>query len=137
MPVAQEKNKSEGGRPPIFETPEEMQEAIDSYFEDPPCRTAYSKDGDKIEIPCITITGLALHLGFSSRQSLHDTEKRDGFSYTIRKARTRVENCYEMNLQTSQPTGSIFALKQMGWNDTEEKPENAKPIIINIVNPYE
>lgn len=126
-----------GGQPPKFGTPEKMQVSIDKYFDDPPCRVLVTKDGEQIKVPCVTITGLALHLGFSSRQSLHDNEKRDGFSYIIRKARTRVENSYEMNLHTSQPTGAIFALKQMGWKDVEAAAPEAKPITIQIVNPHD
>lgn len=65
----------------------------------------------------VTITGLCLHLGFSSRSSLDDYEKRsDEFSYIIKRCRLAVENSYETNGQTID----IFALKNMGWKDKSE-----------------
>ncbi len=94
------------GRPAMYETPDEMQDAIDKYF---------------IENEIITITGLALWLGFEDRQSLYDYEKKPEFTCIIKRARLRVENSYEMRLITSQsPTGAIFALKNMGWKDKQE-----------------
>ena len=95
-----------GGRPPIYETPEQLQTAVDIYF-------------STVEGP-ITVTGLALSLGFCDRQSLYDYEKNDQFSCIIKTARLKVENSYEKNLSASNPTGSIFALKNMGWKDKTE-----------------
>lgn len=67
-----------------------------------------------------TITGLALHLGFASRQSFYDYEERGEYSYIIKNARLRVEKGYELRLHGNNPTGSIFALKNMGWSDKQE-----------------
>jgi hypothetical protein len=67
-----------------------------------------------------TITGLALHLGFASRQSFYDYEERGEYSYIIKNARLRVEKGYELRLHRNNPTGSIFALKNMGWSDKQE-----------------
>jgi hypothetical protein len=63
------------GRPLKYKTQEELQDAIDDYF-------------INAEIP--TITGLALHLGFCSRQSMYDYEKTDGFADIIKLARKRI-----------------------------------------------
>lgn len=100
-------DKKPVGRPPVFSTAEELTEATNEYFE----------KGGKI-----TITGLALHLGFCSRQSFYDYEKHEEFSYIIKMARLRVENYYEEMLTDTQvkPTGSIFALKNMGWKDNSK-----------------
>lgn len=94
-----------GGRPPLYSNAEEMQLAIDAYF-----------GGDGIK----TISGLAYHLGFESRQSFYDYESREGFSYTIKRARTKIEIHYEEKLQGTTPTGPIFALKNLGWKDRSE-----------------
>ena len=51
-----------GGCPPLFKEPEELRDKILEYFDS-------EKDNNKI-----TITGLALHLGFCSRQSFYDYE---------------------------------------------------------------
>ena len=95
------------GRPPKYETAEELVKKIDEYFE------------DENQKP-LTITGLCLYCGFESRQSFYAYEKKDEFSYTVKKARTRIENAYEQNLHDRNPSGSIFALKNLGWSDKQE-----------------
>ena len=62
-------------------------------------------------VPCPTMTGLALFLGFCSRQSMYDYEEKSQFSYTIKRARTFIECEYEKMLHNGQCTGAIFALK--------------------------
>ena len=70
-----------------------------------------------IEVPIPTISGLAHFLGFESRQSFYDYEKKDGFSYTVKRARLFIEVHYEEMLNTGNVTGAIFALKNLGWLD--------------------
>ena len=113
------------GRPAIFETDEQLTSAIDDYFNNgirqrkvvigkPPNQT--------IElIPVPTITGLAYHIGFESRQSFYDYEERPEFSYTIKRARLFIEREYEEQLTMGNTTGAIFALKNMGWRDKTEQ----------------
>lgn len=98
-----------GGRPPVFETPSQFESKVEGYFES----IKESKE------PC-TITGLCLFLGFESRQSFYDYEQKDGFSYIVKRARLMVESNYEQRLDRQSPTGAIFALKNMGWKDTQE-----------------
>lgn len=107
------------GRPTKYETAAELQKAIDEYFENCPDKKIVGTDGH-LEIPIYTITGLAYHLGFESRQSFYDYEKREGFSYTIKRARLRIEIEYEKQLHFGQCTGAIFALKNFDWKDKTE-----------------
>jgi len=100
------------GRPPAFETPEVLQAAIDGYI-----NGLKSQPEDK-RIP--TITGLVYHLGFESRQSFYDYEQKEEFTYTIKRARLWIEMNYEEKLSGNNPTGSIFALKNLGWKDRHE-----------------
>lgn len=94
------------GRPALFITVEELQSSLDTYFEDNNSPS---------------ITGLAYHLGFESRQSIYDYEKKnDEFSYTIKRARLKIEIYYEELLATKSVTGAIFALKNFGWVDKQE-----------------
>jgi hypothetical protein len=58
------------GQPPYYDSPEKLQNAIDSYFEDDNCPN--------------TITGLAYFLGFADRQSLNDYEERPEYSFIIK-----------------------------------------------------
>jgi hypothetical protein len=64
---------------------------------------------------CPTITGLAIFLGFGSRYTFYEYEKKPEFTYTIKKARTMIEAYYERLLHGANATGAIFALKQFGW----------------------
>lgn len=100
---------SKVGRPRLVESPEEFAEKAAEYFEE--CADD--------EVP-VTITGLALSLGFESRQSFYDYEKRPDFSYVVKRARLTVEHSYEARLAEPKPTGAIFALKNMGWSDRRE-----------------
>ncbi len=121
-----EGEKHAGGRPPLFDNPESLKKKIEEYF-------IWVK-GEKKEVIengiasivvvrdfChTTITGLALFLGFESRQSIYDYEKDGEYSYIIKNARLRIEEGYEQRLHGALPTGAIFALKNMGWKDKTE-----------------
>lgn len=108
------------GRPPQFKSPDELEEKINLYINTPPTKTHTTKDGDEFEVPSITITGLCWYLGFESRQSFYDYEKKPEFTYIIKRARLFIENDYEVQLKAAQCTGAIFALKNMGWSDKQE-----------------
>lgn len=117
-----------GGRPPKYESAEELQKRIEQYFDSllPEPRDDYqSNDGEEIEAqqPSATpptITGLALFLGFCDKQSLYDYKKKEEFSFPVKRALSVIENHYEMSLNNKTPTGSIFALKNMQWSDKTE-----------------
>lgn len=130
-----EEHKHAGGRPPLFSTPEDLQIKIDDYFAyvkgecheeekiwyDKKSKEHKSKEKvwDRDPEP-LTITGLALYIGFASRQSFYDYEKDGEFSYAIKRARLKIEQSYEFALHGTSPTGAIFALKNFGWTDKQE-----------------
>lgn len=146
-----EKNK--GGHPALFKSVEDLDEKILDYFEyikgEFHWETSTNEDGKPVDKKVwdrlpeqATITGLCLHLGFESRQSFYDYEKRSEFSYTIRRARLRVENVYEKKLtdRESATAGVIFGLKNLGWTDKQEidhknDGESFSAPTINIVKP--
>lgn len=107
----------------LFRTPQDLDEAIGKYIDNPPKRKCTVGDSE-VEIPCITIAGLCYELGFESRQSFYDYEKRKGFSYIVKRARLYIESEYEAKLHQSNCTGAIFALKQMGWADKQHIDQN-------------
>lgn len=98
-----------GGRPRLYATPEEFDERVEAYHQ-------YCKQ----ENEPVTWTGLALFLGFSSRQSIDEYQKYDGFSDSVKRAKALVEWHYELRLCGDKPTGAIFALKNFGWKDKQE-----------------
>ena len=108
------------GRPALFTDAEQLETAVKEYF-------------DNNAVGIRTVTGLALWLGFESRQSFYDYEKHEQYSYIIKRARLEVENNYEIMLLSKNPTGAIFALKNMGWKDkveTEHSGEIAQRLIV-------
>ncbi len=126
--------KKLGGRPPIFDTPEHLKEKIDEYFDKGMKKRTVligkAPNQTTIEIEVPTIAGLCYYLGFESRQSFYDYEKRDGFSYTIKRARLSIEIEYEEQLQHGNTVGAIFALKNMGWYDRQEiTGKDGEPVI--------
>jgi hypothetical protein len=123
---------SNAGKPRIWGDIEEMRSAISDYFEDCLPQPLINKNTDEpymdkkgkvimVEGDKLTITGLALSLGYADRQSIYDGIKRkDEYSCLIKNAMTIVENGYEKLVQGSTPTGAIFVLKNMKWRDKTE-----------------
>lgn len=113
------------GRPAKYNTPEEMQDAIDWYF----FECYYDSCGFPRNYPKpVTITGLALYLGFESRQSLTDYSRKDEFSCTIKRAKMRVEQYLEERLFGNNVTGIIFNLKNnFGWKDKQDHTVSGNP----------
>ena len=107
------------GRPRHFKSPVEMQKAIDEYFE---------------ETEKITICGLALYLGFISRQSFLDySGYSEKYSDTIKAAKARVEQYYEEHIIGQNAAGPIFALKNFKWSDKQEI-QHSGDMGVNIVS---
>lgn len=100
------------GRPPKWETPEQLQKEIDEYFE-------YCKETKEP----LTITGLAIALD-TTRETLMDYQNNDEFSYTVKRAKQVIENAYEKRLIQNGRSGDIFALKNFGWVDKQEVDAN-------------
>lgn len=121
------------GRPPMYKSKKEIQEKIDAYFEECKGKVHHNPDGtvatDKYGIPVIvdakppTITGLALALGFTSRQALLNYQAKDEFVDTITRAKSRVE-CYaeERLYDKDGANGAKFNLANNfdGWKEKKE-----------------
>jgi hypothetical protein len=117
---------------PVFKTLKQLADKIDAYFisiggEDGPAKKTKRQDNKKQKVlnkddagPA-TVTGLALFLGFNSRQAFEDYEQNGSFADALKRGRLRVECLYEKRLHQPAPTGAIFVLKSLGWND---KPKN-------------
>ena len=120
------------GRPPKFNTPEEMQHRIDLYFL--ACKVHQTGNADLLRdipeedaliindiddvFPTVTGLGLALDL---TRRGLIDYEEKDAFYHTVKKAKQRVENAIEQRLFYNNATGSIFNLKNnFEWKDQQD-----------------
>lgn len=105
-----------GGRPPYFKNVADLEQRIQEYFNS----CVPEMFGDQVILNAPTVTGLALYLGFAQRKSLLDYKENQEFCNTIKRAISCVENAYEQRLSANNPTGAIFALKNMGWVDKQE-----------------
>ena len=93
-----------------YTTNKELVERIDDYF------NSLEETG---KLP--TITGLAYHLGFSSRQSIYEYQENPTFGDSVKRARLAIEASLEQYLLNSKtPAGIIFSLKNMGWSDQQK-----------------
>ena len=113
-----------GGRPRIYKSVKLLEDNCNAYFEQ--CQI----DGVRP-----TITGLCLHLGFDSKDTLYGYRDRPEFSYPIKKSLLLIENSLEQKLENQAVTGIIFALKNMGWKDkvetgfTDKDGNDVKPMV--------
>lgn len=112
------------GRPPLFSSPDDLDNRVVEYFglfNKGVTEEERETKGIAIYENRPTITGLCLFLGFESRQSFYEYEKKPDFTYTIKRARVKIENIYEnMLIHKNTATGAIFALKNFDWNDNQK-----------------
>jgi len=87
-----------------YDTPEELQEAVDRYF-----------DENKIH----TMSGLAVHLGLTRMSLVNYRRYDEKFNAILEEAKAKVEVYWETQLVTPKIAhGVIFALKNnFGWRD--------------------
>lgn len=125
--------KHPGGRPPYYNSVEEMQEKIDAYFKECDGKILLDEDGNPIrnkygkvirdDRKPYTITGLALALGFTTRQALLNYEGKEEFVDTVRRAKARVERYAEERLYDKDGSnGAKFSLANnfKGWSEKQQ-----------------
>lgn len=132
---------------PKYTTVQEMQEVIDNYFKD--CEGTVLTDDvgnpvtDKYGVPVIvgakppTVTGLALALGFTSRQALLNYQAKRQFVDTITRAKSRIEEYTEGRLfDRDGARGAVFSLSHnfKGWKDTDTTAEEVLKKLDDILS---
>jgi hypothetical protein len=97
--------KLRGGRPLKFQSPADLQKAIDAYFQAP---------GKK------SVMGLCVHLD-CGRQTLLDYAVKDEFADIITRAKDRIQQYYE-ELGQEPRTGHFVdrMITRMGWPCVEK-----------------
>lgn len=131
------------GRKRLFSSKKKLEEKINEYFKKCEGEVLKDKDGDpicdKYGNPVIfgqkppTVTGLALALGFKSRQSLLDYQDTEEFSDTITRAKMIIEEYNEMRLYDREGVnGAKFNLINnfKGWAEKSEMEYREKPVQI-------
>ena len=111
------------GRPLKFKSVEELDKKIEAYFKS--CYAVKTDDVGiqyKANIVPLTVSGLALALD-TTRVTLLDYGAKDEYSYSIRKAKARIENFAECSLwEPKIAQGVMFNLKNnhARWTDRQE-----------------
>jgi len=131
--------KNKGGRPPRFKSASEIQVLVDEYFKK--CEGTFLEDEDgnyvlnnkgypiKIDFKRPGIVGLALYLGFNSRQSLLNYQAKPEFLDVITRARSRCEEYIESCELFSRDgaRGAEFWLRAVAkWDDRPPDDETEK-----------
>lgn len=129
---------SSRGRKPLYNTPEEMESAIEAYFtyiqgeKGEREEEIFDPKNKKIKKELVeywirrpeppTRTGLVLYLGFSSHSALQNYANRDiDFKAVTTRGMMRVEHGYEKDLRDRDATrGAQFALSNMGWKNKQD-----------------
>ena len=134
------------GLTPKYTSVEEIESKIEQYFED--CKgypltdekgkQIFNKFGSPIfiDVHPPTVTGLALAIGFTSRQALLNYQAKPEFVDTITRAKARVEQYAEERLfDRDGSNGAQFSLRNnfKGW-DADKKNDNSGDGKITIVN---
>lgn len=141
--------KNKVGRPPRYKTKEEIQEKIDAYFEECKGKLLLDAEGnpilDKYGNPImydthpLTVTGLALALGFNTRQALLNYQGKKEFVDTITRAKAIVERYAEERLfDKDGANGAKFSLANNfdGWREKQQIEADVKSkntIVIDLV----
>ena len=113
-------------------TADELSTRIDEYFihikgayrntrvpaKNAETKTVIRKVCDREPEPA-TITGLALFLGFSSRQNFDEYGQKGRYKQILRRGHLRIESVYEQKLHDHYTSGPIFVLKSLGWADSK------------------
>jgi len=127
-------------KPPKF-TAIKLNQLIDAYFihingeyhlDAKPAKTTKATTTPEVKVwdrqpEPATITGLALYLGFSSRQAFDNYEDTGKHALLLKRGRLRIEAEYEKKLHQQPASGAIFALRSMGWNEKTEEKINIDP----------
>ncbi len=103
-----------GGRPRLYETPEQFNEAVDAYY-----RAVMVRPDEPL-----TLTGRCLHMGFSGRAAMFRYAAYEGFQHAVARARTLIEYGYEKCVLNDRNAAAARLLACIGgdefWRDTRK-----------------
>lgn len=135
------------GSPPFYETVEDMQSKIDAYINGHTGRVLTDVDDNPImykgqpvmvDTYPLTVTGLAVALGFRSRQALLNYQYKDsGFDDSISRAKTYIEAYVEGRLFDKDGcNGAKFSLSNnfKGWKEKQEVEISERIIKVDLTD---
>lgn len=134
---------AKGGRPPKYKKKEEIEGLIEKYFKECEGKPYIMDDGEPLrdkngEVILLgakppTMTGLALAIGFNSRQSLLNYQGKPEFMDSITRAKAKVEEYAESRLYDRDGAkGAEFSLKyNFKW--TQEEKKDSEGLAVGVV----
>lgn len=135
--------ESKGGRPPKYTSKEEIEKLIEEYFKKCDGELVVNENGEAIlgdngkpiykNAKPPTVTGLALALGFSTRQGLLNYQAKKEFIDTITRAKSYIEEYAERRLfDRDGVQGAKFSLINnfKGWDEKQNLEITDKPVVI-------
>ncbi len=134
-PEQSAKDRTLGGRPRLYDSPEQFDEAVEAYYMWCKGDRGTDKEGNprpKGQPEPMTITGLTLFMGFASVQSLYNYETYPEFLESVQRARTLISYGYELKLHGPNNAGAKFALRCIDggayWRDqAADEPAGNQP----------
>ena len=134
------------GAPPMYKTVEDMQAKIDAYIEGRNGTPLLDIEGNPmtykgqpimIDAYPLTVTGLAVALGFRSRQALLNYQYKDsGFDDSISRAKTYIEAYVEGRLFDKDGcNGAKFSLYNnfKGWQEKQAVEISERVIKVDLI----
>lgn len=137
------------GQTPVYDDPEVLLEKIIEYFESlkpiPMIHEGYAVLHPKTEQPIYekcelpSVVGMALFLGFASRQSIYDYAKKESFSYIVTRAKSTVEKgVLDLGMREEIPHQlAKFLLAQFGYSEkvvTKEDTNDDKSLLRQLID---
>jgi len=95
-----------GGRPRLYDTPEQFNEAVNAYYQ------ACIQHREPL-----TLTGMCLHMGFSGRNAMFRYAAYEGFLHAVTRARTLIEYGYEKVVLMDKNSAAARLLTCIGGDD--------------------
>ena len=124
------------GKPPVYQSPEDMMTMVTQYV-GKGCKVRNEVIGRKpnqriIEVKILTLMGICLHLGFTSRKQMYNFGSRHAdYQEPIAYAKTLITQYYEEMMQKGvSPTAMIFMLHNLdglAMNTTQDEGDASRP----------
>jgi len=124
-------------RPPVYNSVEDMMTMVRQYV-DVGCKTKLIKVGKApntfaIEVKILTLMGIVLHLGFTSRKQMYQySATNPDYSEAIAYAKTLITQYYEEKMQEGvSPTAMIFMLHNLdglSMNSQQDTGDASAPV---------
>lgn len=121
----------------LYKTPEELESACNAYFAKCERKPCLDKRGRVFNAnpKRPNVEGLAYSLGFASRQSIYDIEKRSpDFANVIARAKLQIQEHLAEGLEFRDScAGCKFMLaRYYGWKPAQDDPATDRQIIVQI-----